>query len=88
MIFEKILSLSDAEIQSLVLDPELNAISEAKKSADVVETMFLDQALEAVKIRKEKLQQGEWERSNTGDFLQVFDISMRCTQTTHGREVY
>jgi len=73
LIFEKILSLSDAEIQSLVLDPELNAISEAKKSADVVETMFLDQALEAVKIRKEKLQQGEWERSNTGDFLQAVE---------------
>jgi len=72
-IFEKILSLSDAEIQSRVLEPEISEILEAKKSADVMEMMFLDQALEAVKIRKEKLLQGEWERSNTGDFLQAVE---------------
>ena len=65
------MSVSDAEIQSRVLEPEMNEILEAKNSADVVEMMFLDQALEAVKIRKEKLQQGVWERGKTGDFLQV-----------------
>jgi len=73
LVFEKILSLSDAEIQSRVLEPEISEILAAKISADVVEVMFLDQALEAVKIRKEKLQQGEWERSKTGDFLQAVE---------------
>ena len=70
-VFAKIQSFNDEEILSCVLEPEIKAITDAKKSADAVEIMFLDQALDAVKIRKEKLQQGQWERNGTGDFLQV-----------------
>ena len=69
--FQKILSLSEAEILSSVLELEKSAIETAKKSADDLEAMFLDQALDAVNIRKEKMSRGQWEKNVENDFLQV-----------------
>ena len=65
------MSLSEAEILSSVLELEKSAIETAKKSADDLEAMFLDQALDAVNIRKEKMSRGQWEKNVENDFLQV-----------------
>ena len=73
--FEKILSLTESEILNDVLEAERSAIEVSKKSADAVETMFLDQALDAIKMRKERLLKGDWAKEEKeNDFIQVFQI--------------
>jgi len=71
-VFGKISTMSQEEILLEIIEPELAAIQSAMAAADKVEILFLEQARDAVKLRKEKLLQGEWERG-IKDFLQAFD---------------
>lgn len=71
-VFQKILTLTNEQILDMIVEPEIDAMEVAKKTADLGETIFLEQAIQAVKERRERLLKGEWENMRKkGDFIQV-----------------
>ena len=67
----KVVILSEKEILENILEPEMAAIEAAKAVADPVEEVFLSQAGQAVKVRKEKLTAGNESQKATKQVNEV-----------------